>query len=134
MSNLTKYMSRVSPNVYMMARLGAGYRSREKAVANLPISETTLTRIESGRKEPSVDEITAMARTYGRYDLLHEYCLDICPVGKEINKKNPPRQLCPENECPTCKKNKPIRATEKLSCDSLTLTEWQVKEPGCYYQ
>lgn len=87
MSVQTKSVSIRRPNMYMLARLSAGYRSRETAVNDLPMSESTLARIELGKKDPTANEIVSMARAYGRQDLLRLYCSKICPVGKEIERQ-----------------------------------------------
>ncbi|TYO95153.1 helix-turn-helix domain-containing protein [Desulfallas thermosapovorans] len=86
MSAQAKSMSISRPSVYMLARIGAGYRSREAAVEDLPMSESTLTRIELGKKKPSAEEIAAMAAVYGRRDLLYLYCR-ICPICEEIERQ-----------------------------------------------
>lgn len=65
-------------NIYRQARIQAGFRSRLEAAEHIPIGERTLARIEGGKKIPSPDEVSAMAKVYGR-EVACRYC-ENCPV------------------------------------------------------
>jgi len=49
-----------------------------EAAEHIPIGERTLARIEGGKKIPSPDEVSAMAKVYGR-EVACRYC-ENCPV------------------------------------------------------
>ncbi|MEG6521098.1 hypothetical protein [Desulfotomaculum sp. 1211_IL3151] len=93
MSILADRLPQQCKNVYMLARIGAGFKSRADASEFLPIGERTLAKIETGEKVPSPEEISVMADTYNRQKLLYEYCSELCPVGKQIAVKPEEKDL-----------------------------------------
>ena len=76
------------PNIFIQARLDAGFKSRGKAVEFVKVCEKTLTRIETNQKTPNPDEIISMVEAYDLEKLYYIYCEDICPVGQKIMAKS----------------------------------------------
>lgn len=80
-------------NMYMMARLVAGIKSRERAEGKTYISERTLAKIETGERQPKPDEVMAMVDAYRQPTLAINYCQHECPIGQRFSTKAEEKDL-----------------------------------------
>jgi len=81
-------------NIYMEARLMAGFKSRKDACEVLPIGDTTLTRIESSKRKPTDEEVCIMADKYEQDRLIYFYCQEQCTISQRIREKSEEKDLC----------------------------------------
>ena len=88
-------------NIYMEARLMAGFKNRDDASEVLPIGVTTLTRIEGGKRKPTDEEVCAMADKYDQDRLIYFYCEEQCAVSKRIRENSEEKDLCGSTLCLT---------------------------------
>ena len=65
-----------------LARVSAGFATREQAQVSIHISNTCIGRHERGEKPATVDDAITYAQCYQAPDLLMEYCRRACPIGR----------------------------------------------------
>ncbi len=78
---MAKSVSKAADNMYAIARLNAGFTSRDKAAEGLPFCARTLAEIELG-ETPTPDQVNYMAIRYNHNTLTAWYCAEECPIGQ----------------------------------------------------
>lgn len=80
---MARSVSKAGDNMYALARLAAGFRSREEAAEGLPMCPRTLAKIELDGLIPTPDQVIYMADRYDNKILTARYCAEQCPIGQK---------------------------------------------------
>ncbi len=77
-------------SIYKLARENAGL-SRTQALDGTPLGEymsvDMLEKIENGKTRAKPEDIMAMQKTYGTFELCNEYCRNECAIGQSTIRK-----------------------------------------------